>query len=64
MAPVTTFSTKEDAIRQANATEYGLAAYLYGRDFNRLLRVAEQIDSAWWVSMAESSPTQRPLLAA
>ncbi|AOY73092.1 NAD-dependent succinate-semialdehyde dehydrogenase [Arthrobacter sp. TES] len=44
VAPVTTFSTEEEAIRQANSTEYGLAAYLYGRDFNRLLRVAEQIE--------------------
>jgi succinate-semialdehyde dehydrogenase/glutarate-semialdehyde dehydrogenase len=44
IAPVTTFTTEEDAIRLANATEYGLAAYLYSRDFNRLLRVAEQIE--------------------
>jgi succinate-semialdehyde dehydrogenase/glutarate-semialdehyde dehydrogenase len=44
VAPVTTFSTEEDAIRLANASEYGLASYLYSRDFNRLLRVAEQIE--------------------
>ncbi len=44
VAPVTTFATEEDAIRLANATEYGLASYLYSRDFNRLLRVAEQIE--------------------
>jgi Aldehyde dehydrogenase family len=30
--------------RLANASEYGLASYLYSRDFNRLLRVAEQIE--------------------
>ncbi|GAA1272296.1 hypothetical protein GCM10009589_27960 [Arthrobacter pascens] len=35
---------EEDAIRLANASEYGLASYLYSRDFNRLLRVAEQIE--------------------
>jgi len=44
VAPVTTFSTEQDAIQLANASEYGLAAYLYSRDFNRLLRVAEQIE--------------------
>ncbi len=42
--PVTTFDTEEDAIRLANASEYGLASYLYSRDINRLLRVAEQIE--------------------
>ena len=44
VAPVTTFTTEEDAIRLANASEYGLASYLYSRDFNKLLRVAEQIE--------------------
>jgi len=44
VAPVTTFSTEEQAIKQANSTEYGLASYIYSRDFNRLLRVAEQIE--------------------
>lgn len=32
------------AIRLANASEHGLASYVYSRDFNRLLRVAEQIE--------------------
>ncbi len=41
---MTTFSTEEQAIKQANSTEYGLASYIYSRDFNRLLRVAEQIE--------------------
>ena len=44
VAPVTTFATEQDAIRLANASEYGLASYVYSRDFNRLLRVAEQIE--------------------
>ena len=44
VAPVTTFTTEQDAIKLANASEYGLAAYLYSRDFNRLLRVAEQVE--------------------
>ncbi|WP_324643338.1 NAD-dependent succinate-semialdehyde dehydrogenase [Pseudarthrobacter sp. LT1] len=44
VAPVTTFSSEQQAIELANNTEYGLASYLYSRDFNRLLRVAEQIE--------------------
>ncbi|MDJ0459848.1 NAD-dependent succinate-semialdehyde dehydrogenase [Arthrobacter sp. NQ7] len=44
VAPITTFTTEEEAIKLANNTEYGLASYLYSRDFSRLLRVAEQID--------------------
>ncbi|MFC9333187.1 NAD-dependent succinate-semialdehyde dehydrogenase [Arthrobacter sp. NPDC057009] len=44
VAPVTTFSTEEQAIAMANATEYGLAAYLYTRDYERMFRVSEQIE--------------------
>jgi succinate-semialdehyde dehydrogenase/glutarate-semialdehyde dehydrogenase len=44
VAPVTTFTDEADAIRIANSTEYGLAAYLYTRDFSRLLRVSEQLE--------------------
>ncbi|WP_035761398.1 NAD-dependent succinate-semialdehyde dehydrogenase [Paenarthrobacter nicotinovorans] len=44
VAPVTTFATEEEAIKLANSSEYGLASYLYSRDFNKLLRVAEQIE--------------------
>ncbi|MFF2317932.1 NAD-dependent succinate-semialdehyde dehydrogenase [Arthrobacter sp. NPDC058097] len=44
VAPVTTFTNEEQAIRLANSSEYGLASYLYSRNFNRLLRVAEQIE--------------------
>jgi succinate-semialdehyde dehydrogenase/glutarate-semialdehyde dehydrogenase len=44
VAPVTTFKDEDEAIRLANASEYGLASYLYSRNFNRLLRVAEQIE--------------------
>ncbi|MCQ9162816.1 MULTISPECIES: NAD-dependent succinate-semialdehyde dehydrogenase [unclassified Arthrobacter] len=44
VAPVTTFKDEADAIRIANSTEYGLAAYVYTRDFSRLLRVSEQLE--------------------
>jgi succinate-semialdehyde dehydrogenase/glutarate-semialdehyde dehydrogenase len=44
VAPLFTFDTEEDAIRLANATEYGLAAYFYGRDLGRIWRVAEALE--------------------
>ena len=31
VAPVTTFATEADAIELANASEYGLASYLYSQ---------------------------------
>jgi succinate-semialdehyde dehydrogenase/glutarate-semialdehyde dehydrogenase len=45
LAPVFKFDTDEEAIRLANATEFGLAAYFYGRDINRVWRAAEGIES-------------------
>jgi succinate-semialdehyde dehydrogenase/glutarate-semialdehyde dehydrogenase len=38
------FETEEDAIRLANDTEYGLAAYFYSRDLGRVFRVAEALE--------------------
>jgi succinate-semialdehyde dehydrogenase / glutarate-semialdehyde dehydrogenase len=38
------FQTEEDAIRMANDTEYGLAAYFYARDLGRVFRVAEALE--------------------
>jgi succinate-semialdehyde dehydrogenase/glutarate-semialdehyde dehydrogenase len=44
VAPVFRFSTEEEVIEQANATEYGLAAYFYARDLGRVWRVAEGLE--------------------
>lgn len=44
VAPITTFSDDGDAVRQANATEYGLVAYAYTRDHSRVLRVSEALE--------------------
>ncbi|MDN6637395.1 MAG: NAD-dependent succinate-semialdehyde dehydrogenase [Yaniella sp.] len=44
VAPVVQFKDEAHAIRLANASEYGLAAYLYTEDHNRALRVADQIE--------------------
>jgi succinate-semialdehyde dehydrogenase/glutarate-semialdehyde dehydrogenase len=38
------FKTDEDAIRIANDTQYGLAAYFYARDVGRVMRVAERLE--------------------
>jgi succinate-semialdehyde dehydrogenase/glutarate-semialdehyde dehydrogenase len=45
VAPVTTFDTEEEAIRQANDTDYGLVAYVYTRDLTRALRVVEALQT-------------------
>jgi len=44
VAPLFRFSTEEEAIRMANATEFGLAAYFYTRDIGRVWRVAEAVE--------------------
>jgi succinate-semialdehyde dehydrogenase / glutarate-semialdehyde dehydrogenase len=44
VAGVTVFDTEEDAIRMANDTIYGLAAYFHTRDYARMLRVAEKLE--------------------
>jgi succinate-semialdehyde dehydrogenase/glutarate-semialdehyde dehydrogenase len=45
VAPLYRFKTDEDAVRLANATEFGLAAYFYARDVGRVFRIAEAIDT-------------------
>jgi succinate-semialdehyde dehydrogenase/glutarate-semialdehyde dehydrogenase len=44
VAPVFRFKTEEEAVRLANDTEFGLAAYFYGRDIGRIWRVAEALE--------------------
>lgn len=44
LAPVYRFRDEADVVAQANATEYGLAAYFYARDLGRVFRVAEALD--------------------
>jgi succinate-semialdehyde dehydrogenase/glutarate-semialdehyde dehydrogenase len=44
LAPVYRFTDEADVIEQANATEYGLAAYFYARDLGRVFRVAEELE--------------------
>jgi succinate-semialdehyde dehydrogenase/glutarate-semialdehyde dehydrogenase len=44
VAPVFRFETEEEAVALANATESGLAAYLYTRDSGRVWRVGEALE--------------------
>jgi succinate-semialdehyde dehydrogenase / glutarate-semialdehyde dehydrogenase len=44
VAPLFRFKNEADAIALANDTEFGLAAYFYGRDLARVWRVAEALE--------------------
>ena len=43
LLPVLTFRDEAEALRLANATIYGLAAYFYSRDVVWVQRVAERL---------------------
>ncbi|MBL0420882.1 NAD-dependent succinate-semialdehyde dehydrogenase [Ramlibacter sp. AW1] len=45
VAPLVAFDEEDDAIAQANATEYGLVAYVYTGDLARGLRVSERLEA-------------------
>ncbi|MCH4562654.1 NAD-dependent succinate-semialdehyde dehydrogenase [Halomonas sp. EGI 63088] len=44
LAPVFRFDTVDQAIAMANATEFGLAAYFYARDYRRIWHVMEGLE--------------------
>jgi succinate-semialdehyde dehydrogenase/glutarate-semialdehyde dehydrogenase len=44
VAGVARFATEEEAVRAANDTPYGLAAYYYTRDLGRIWRLAEALE--------------------
>ena len=45
VAPLYRFKDDADAVRMANDTEFGLAAYFYSRDIGRVFRIAESIET-------------------
>jgi succinate-semialdehyde dehydrogenase/glutarate-semialdehyde dehydrogenase len=45
VAPVYKFDTDDEAVRLANDTEYGLAAYIYSGDLKRALKVGKRLES-------------------
>jgi len=44
VAPITTFESDEEAVRMANATEYGLVSYVFTRDLARTIKLAEALE--------------------
>jgi succinate-semialdehyde dehydrogenase/glutarate-semialdehyde dehydrogenase len=44
VAPLFRFKSEAEAIQMANDTEFGLAAYFYSRDVNRVWRVSEALE--------------------
>lgn len=45
VAPLFRFKTEDEVIKLANATEFGLAAYFYSQNINRIWHVAEGLES-------------------
>lgn len=45
VAPVYKFETDDEAVRLANDTEYGLAAYIYSGDLKRALKVGKRLET-------------------
>jgi succinate-semialdehyde dehydrogenase/glutarate-semialdehyde dehydrogenase len=45
VAPLLRFRLEEEALRMANDTEFGLAAYFYSRDIGRIFRVSEALEA-------------------
>ena len=44
VAPLMRFTTEQEVLARANDTEFGLASYIFTRDYARLLRMAEGLD--------------------
>ena len=44
IAAIQTFTSENEVIDKANATDYGLAAYFFSRDVGRVMRVAEALE--------------------
>ena len=45
VAPIVAFDSEAEVVALANATEYGLVAYIYTKDLARGLRVSESVES-------------------
>ncbi|MFS0783013.1 NAD-dependent succinate-semialdehyde dehydrogenase [Bacillus sp. 1P06AnD] len=44
LAPIATFKTKEEAIKRANDTPFGLAAYVFTQDVTQAVEIAEGLE--------------------
>lgn len=43
--PIVSFSSEEEAVKLANDTKYGLGAYVFTKDNERFLRIAQKLES-------------------
>ncbi|MDP1878273.1 MAG: NAD-dependent succinate-semialdehyde dehydrogenase [Actinomycetota bacterium] len=44
VAPLSVFTDEDDVVARANATPFGLSAYIFTRDLNRAIRVSEALE--------------------
>jgi acyl-CoA reductase-like NAD-dependent aldehyde dehydrogenase len=53
------FDGVDEAVRLANATEYGLAAAIWTRDINKALRTAKAVRAGVvWINDSQPAPTE------
>lgn len=45
LAPLISFDSEEEVIRLTNDSEFGLAGYFYSKDFARIFRIAEDMET-------------------
>ncbi len=45
VAPIVSFGDDDEAVKQANDTEYGLVSYLYTQDIGRGMAISERLDA-------------------
>src|SRR5699024_9682417 len=54
VAPILSFESEDDVINRSNQSPYGLAAYFFSNDINRIHRVSERLE----VDMVGDNSTQ------